>query len=532
MASSDSVVFRFGAFELLPARRELRCRGAPVALGTRAFDLLAALVRRNGALATKNELLAEVWAGTVVDENNLAAQVSALRRILAADPDLDRRLVTVPGRGYRFVAEVAVSPLRSAEAAAARDVAPDAAPDGAPSLVVLPFASLATDPAQAHFAAGLSQIVATDLSRIAGLVVVASASAATFGPAPADLRAVSRTLGVGYVLAGSVQRGERTVRINAQLVDGRSGTQVWSDILDGDDADLLSLQDRITGRIANAIGREIFVAAARSGNARHTDPRASDLVIRGIAADTRPQSRDVLREQEALFAQALALDPDHADAHARLARAILLQVTQGHVPPDALAVALDRGIAAAERAVALDPRNARAHNAMGLVHVLARDFERAALADETAIALDRNFALSHNNLGNALLHLGRGRDALRAVETALRLDPLGPQLGSFLTVAGFSRLLVGETEAAIACFARARAANPLLPRAHAGAAIALAHGGAIAAARRATADLVRVAPHYRLSETIDASGAWSPPAYRRFHDEVLVPGARRAGVPL
>jgi TolB-like protein/Tfp pilus assembly protein PilF len=527
MALSDSV-FRFGAFELLPARRELRCRGVPVALGTRAFDLLAALVRREGALATKDELLVEVWAGTVVDENNLAAQVSALRKILAADPDLSRRLVTVPGRGYRFVAEISVVAPSSTDAIAALD----AAPDGAPSLVVLPFASLGADPAQAHFAAGLSQIVATDLSRIAGLVVVASASAATFGPAPADVRAVSRTLGVGYVLAGSVQRGERAVRINAQLIDGQSGAQVWSEILDGDDADLLSLQDRITGRIANAIGREIFVAAARSSVARHADPRATDLVIRGIAADTRPQSRDVLREQEALFAQALALDPDHADALARLARAILLQVTQGHVAPDARSEALARGVAAAERAVGLDPRNARAHNALGLVHVLARDFERAALADETAIALDRNFALSHNNLGNALLHLGRGGDALRAVETALRLDPLGPQLGSFLTVAGFSRLLIGETDAAVAAFARARAANPLLPRAHAGAAIALANADATAAAERATDELLRVAPHFRLSDTIDASGAWSPPAYRRFHDEVLVPGARRAGVPL
>ena len=102
----DSEVFRVGAFVIDPRARQLTLGRASVSLGSRAFDLLLALVNRQGQLATKDELIAEVWQRSVVDENNLAAQISALRKVLAADPALAGGLQTVPGRGYRLIAEV------------------------------------------------------------------------------------------------------------------------------------------------------------------------------------------------------------------------------------------------------------------------------------------------------------------------------------------------------------------------------------------------------------------------------------------
>lgn len=520
-------VVRFGSFALIPARRELRFRGLPVPIGTRAYDLLVALIGHSGWLAEKDALIAEVWGGSIVDENNLAAQVSALRKVLAVDPALAGCLQAVPGRGYLFLAEVAVG----------MEPADTARSDGhhgsgdALSLVALPFAARADDPAQVDFAHGLSHTLATDLSRISGLLVIASTTAATFAAGNADARLVSRELGVRYVLTGSVQRIARTLRINAQLADGRTGLQLWSERFDGDDGDMLALQDRITGQIANAMGREVFVAAARAGDERGVDPRSFDLVIQGIAADTRAQSRDVLREQERLFARAVALDPNHADAHARLARAILLQATQLH------ALALDqstlaRGVAAAERAVALDPGNARTHFAMGLVHVLHHDFARAALSNEAAVALDRNFALAHNNLGNAHVHLGDGPSAMAAAEHALRLDPRGPQVGACRTTLGFAALLLDDIARAVDAFAQARAANPKLPRAHVGAAIALALAGDTTAARCAVADLLTLLPDYRLSGTMDGCWPRSPPRYRAFYEQVLQRGAALAGMPV
>ncbi len=519
----------FGAFRLVFDRRDLSFRGARVPLGSRAFDLLLALIKRRGQLATKNELLAEVWAGTIVDENNLAAQISTLRKIFAADPALAGCLQTVPGRGYRFVAEITVE----TEAAGGSKMPLVGGFGGeALSLVVLPFSNLSSDAEQGYFAQGLGQTVATDLSRISGLLVISSTTAAAFEGSGLDVRQVSRELGVRYALTGSVQRSDRNLRINTQLVDGQSGLQIWSDLFDGDATDLLALQDRITGRIANSIGREIFVAATRDGEARDIDPKASDLVMRGIAADNRPQSLECLQEQEILFGRAVELDPRHSDALARLSRAIVIQVTQSHAPSPHKEDMLRRGVSAAEQALAIDPGNARAHYAMGLVHVLRRDFERAALSNETAIALDRNFSLAHNNLGNSLVHLGRGKEALHAVETAFRLDPRGPQIGAFWTVAGLSHLLLGDTAEAIRCFARARVANPKLPRAQLGAAISLALIGDVSAARLAATELLRLVPHYRLSDTIDGCLPMSPPRYRQFYEDILRPGAILAGVPV
>ncbi|UUX96319.1 winged helix-turn-helix domain-containing protein [Aquabacterium sp. J223] len=520
-APPSAQALRFGGFCLLPGRRELRFGEAPVAIGHRAFDLLLALATRPGQLVGKDTLMAEVWAGTVVEDNNLAAQASALRKVLAADPALAGCLQAVPARGYRFTAEVVAD--------AAGTPSPAADPQ-ALSLVVMPFTALGAGD-QAHVAEGLSHTVATDLSRIAGLDVVASASAACLPAGPFDARQVSRALGVRYLLAGSVQRHGPRLRVNAQLVDGPSGRQLWSDRFDGDDGDLFALQDRITGRIANAIGREVFVAAARDGEARPVASSAFDLLMRGIAADNRPQSLPALREQAAWFAQAVARDPCLAEAHARLARALLLQVTQAHAPTAADEDTLARGVAAAEAAVALGPANARAHCAMGLVHVLRGDFPRAVGANEAAIALDRNFALAHNNLGNAQVHLAEGAAGLQAADTALRLDPRGPQRGAFCTTRGFALLLLDRPQEAVAAFEQARTANPQLPRAAAGLAIAHVRRGDAAAARSVAAELRTLAPHYRLSQTIDACRPGSSDGYRRFHDEVLRPGAEAAGLP-
>jgi adenylate cyclase len=526
----DIHLFSFGLFTLDSRRRELLLGGAPVSIGSRAFDLLIALIARRGQLATKEELIAEVWPSTVVDENNLAAQVVALRKILSTDPKLSKCVQTISGRGYRFVAHVALQ----ADFDVTVDASGPAQGSGsdALSLAVLPFASLSNDVDQTHYAQGLSHTIATDLSRIAGLLVISPTTAATFEGRGLDARQVSRELAVQYVLAGSLQRIKGQVRINAHLVDGGSGLHVWSELFDGDDTDLLVFQDRITGRIANSIGREIFVAAARGGLARNIDPNSFDLLMRGIAADNRPQSLEVLQLQESLFARAVELDPQHAEAHARLARAILLQVTQVHArtPHDALLLA--RGVKAAETAVALGPYNPRAHCAMGLVYVSRYEFERAVMANEAAIALDRNFAIAHNNLGNSLVHLGSGADALPAVETALRLDPRGPSLGSFWTTKGYAQLLLGAYDDAVMSFMRARSTNPMLPRGHVGAAISLALSGDVDAARQATRELLRIVPHYRLSHTMDANQSSSSPGYRKFFENVLRPGAEQAYLPI
>src|SRR3954471_12349910 len=130
--------FAFGPFRLLAARHELLAQGVPVAIGQRALDVLLALVRRHGELVTKDELMSEVWPGMVVEENNLAVHISALRKILGQTGDGKSYLQTVAGRGYRFVASVTYEELsRTAEPApsAAAPTAPDGVAHNLPQLL-------------------------------------------------------------------------------------------------------------------------------------------------------------------------------------------------------------------------------------------------------------------------------------------------------------------------------------------------------------------------------------------------------------
>ena len=118
--------FVFGPFRLLVGRRELLAHGVPVALGQRAFEILLTLVSRHGQLVTKDELMAEVWPGVVVEENNIQVHISAVRKVLAAAGDGERYLLTVAGRGYRFVAPVERASGEEAKTAEAPDRSPAA----------------------------------------------------------------------------------------------------------------------------------------------------------------------------------------------------------------------------------------------------------------------------------------------------------------------------------------------------------------------------------------------------------------------
>ena len=182
------------------------------------------------------------------------------------------------------------------------------------SIVVLPFTNLSGDPEQAYLADGLTTKITTDLSRASGLFVIAATTANTFKDKQITVQQVGKDLGVRYALQGNVQRGGEKIRINAQLADVASGGQLWAETFDGDRSDLFVLQDRITSRIANSIGREIVVAAARESEARKTDPKASDLMLHAVALTAKTPTLENLQQREKLFRELLLVDPNTVDA--------------------------------------------------------------------------------------------------------------------------------------------------------------------------------------------------------------------------
>src|SRR5262245_3728576 len=161
--------------------------GAVVPLGHRAIELLCTLATANGALVTKDELLRLVWPGITVEENNLQVQISTLRKVLHSG-DAQDYVVTVPGRGYRFIG---LQGSGDAEHAEAGPVAPDK-----PSSVVLPFDNLSGDPEQQYFSDGMADDIAADLSKVSGLLVIARNSALAYRGRVIKVQEVSRELEV------------------------------------------------------------------------------------------------------------------------------------------------------------------------------------------------------------------------------------------------------------------------------------------------------------------------------------------------
>ena len=234
--------FAFGRWRLLPASRRLLADGAPIVLGSRAFDVLLALVEAGGQLVTKDDLMRRVWLGTIVDENNIQVQISALRKALGADGQ--RLIATIPGRGYRFTGQLSGRAMPAPSASEA--------PSG-PSIAVLPFQNMSGDPEQEYFVDGMVEEITTALSRIRWLFVASRNSSFVYKAPAVDVQRVGRELGVRYVLEGSIRKAGERVRITAQLIDAVSGAHLWADRFDGALEDVFDLQDRVASNVAGVI---------------------------------------------------------------------------------------------------------------------------------------------------------------------------------------------------------------------------------------------------------------------------------------
>ena len=230
------------------------------------------------------------------------------------------------------------------------------------SIVVLPFANLSNDPDQQYFADGITEDVTTDLSRLAGMMVISRNTAFTYQNKRIDTKQIGRELGVRYMLEGSVRRSGDQIRINAQLIDAETDKHLWADRFSSDASDLLALQDEITSRIAIALSLEL-VAAEAARPAEHPD--ALDYILQGRAAVSNPRSRGKYAEAISLFERALTLDPESVAARSWLAITLASRVINQMTDCAAADIVCATGLVG--QAFASSPRSATVHFAKGEV---------------------------------------------------------------------------------------------------------------------------------------------------------------------
>jgi DNA-binding winged helix-turn-helix (wHTH) protein/TolB-like protein/tetratricopeptide (TPR) repeat protein len=441
--------YEFGDFRVdIAARRLYRSNGEVVRVTPRLFDTLLYLIEHRDRLIEKDELIAAIWPNRIVEENNLNQTISALRRALGNRDG--QCILTVPGRGFRFVdlpqnlAEIGPGPLKAAAdrrgnvvqlyALAHKVEEPARHPSPAEgraaerqlgsiaSLAVLPFKPLIAGQSDDGLLLGMAELLIARLSASRELVVRPLGVVRRYGTAEQDPLEAGRELGVDAVLDGGVLRTGERVRVTGRLLRIADGVALWAGSFDERFADVFALQDAITERVAQALALPLAGATLSHLTRRQTESvDAYQLYLAGRQHSSQ-LTQNELRTAIALFERAIALDPRYARAHAGAADAYRRLPVACDLPPEEN---FPYAEAAAQKALALDPNQADAHVALGFVRFwydwrwdeAKREFLRA-------IEIDPDSAESHLGYAHLLSNIGQHERAIAEIRRARELDPL------------------------------------------------------------------------------------------------------------
>lgn len=462
-APDSCETFRFGDFVLDLAAYELRDKGRPVRLERQPMDLLILLVERRGQLVTRAEIVELLWGPDVfVDvETGVHTAIRKIRRALRDSTDAPRFLDTVPGKGYRFVAQVRVEGPDAVTAAPASVQAqpgvtsPQALPSKSPTsnrvrlatvalvlsglaglsawawhwpsdvtLAVLPFDNLSGDPEAEYLASGLAEEVMVALGQIdpARVHIVGRWSIMSYKRTTKSRPEIARELRADYLVESAVRAERGRVRITASLVRARDQVQVWSDTYDREPTSILSLQQELSAAIATQVRLRLSpdrLSALARRQTRNAD--AYDLYLRGrnFASQRTPETTTQAID---LFKRATTLDPSYALAWAGLAKVYSATPLNADAPPLTVGpLAWD----AATRAARTDPQLGEAQEALGhSLWTYGWDWPAAERALRRAVTLDPQSVMGHVSLGHLLSQMGQHLEAGREMRRARELDPL------------------------------------------------------------------------------------------------------------
>lgn len=435
------VVYDFGRFRLDPQRRRLLllADNTTLALPPRVFDTLLCLIEHRGELLEKAALMDMIWPRADVEENSLNRNISLLRRALGEKPGDHAFIVTAPGSGYRFVAEVSIT-----------DAPPDVPSDGGRStretlwnfaeidtrhsVAVLPFANLTGDPASDYICFGIAEELIHGLTGITGLKVPARTSSFAYKDRNADVRLIARELGVKYVLEGSVRTIADKLRITIQLVNGATGYHLWSQSFDRAPSDLLVLRDDIAGSVARAM--HVGTPHGPGASSPPTrDVKAYQLLLEAEwLLHTIPSESNVRRAID-LMRQIVNDDPGCARAFALLGDAYSI----AHGIRYAIPNALSESERFARSALELDANEWSPHIALAEASRARGQWVAAEASYDVGVRLGRNapMAFARRSMG-LWLNVGYLR---RAFDDALQshlLAPARPETAMFVSLSALA----------------------------------------------------------------------------------------------
>lgn len=498
----------FGPFRVDASRRLLLRDGDPVALTPKAFDILMVLLRNADRIVEKDELMKLVWPNTVVEENNLTRNVSSLRKALEEGPTDRRFIVTIPGRGYQFAAEVPLMAPESEivfERHARAEVRIEEETDEAPtlpklkpaarsrvvliigvsvltltalgfaifyvaqrrapvtsvksdSIAVLPFDTSSLDPQLEYLADGITESTIDHLSRSQDLKVISLGSVLPYRGHQVSPQEIGRTLGVRRIMIGKIVIQQGRMIVLAELINTADGTHIWGQQYNRMLGDIISVQEDIATQIAAKLQIGVTEEQRKLFRKRYTeDFEAYKLYVRGRYYWNK---RDVPDLQRGLsyFQQAIDRDPTYALAYAGLADAYFVECAAGAVPARE---GFPKAKAAALAALELDDSLAAAHASLAHIYFdYDWNWTDAEAEYKKAIALGPNYSIAHYFYGTFLLAMARNTEAFAELRRAQELDPLSPMIATFI---GKGYYYSGNTRESIAQYRKVLQSSPHFP---------------------------------------------------------------------
>lgn len=486
MNEKHSQIYEFGEFRLDAAKRLFYGReNELIALTPKVFDTLLYLVRNAQRVIEKDELMSEIWADSIVEENNLNKNISILRRSLGETRDEHRFIVTIPGRGYKFVAEVRevsenpssieseiTAPESSGESEFFEDdeseiwnskskTNPHQNPTtgnqktnrlqfavlavllifsvaaiafylrrgseksvDAPikTIAVLPFKPLVRENRSEALELGMADALINKISASEEIIVRPLGSVRRFSDLEQDVLQAGRELGADSVLEGTIQTSGDRIRIAARLVSTGDGKQLWTETFDEKFTDIFAVQDSISQKVLSALTLKLTGEARKRLTKRDTENvEAYQLYMKGRFHAARLILPEAVKGVE-YYNQALALDPNYALCYVGIAQAHVAFALSGDVAAND---AMPKAKAAAIRAVELDADLPESHVAAGfLAFWYDWNWNEAESKYRRALELDPNNAAAHFFYAHLNSNLGRHGEALKMVDRARQLDPL------------------------------------------------------------------------------------------------------------
>jgi TolB-like protein/DNA-binding winged helix-turn-helix (wHTH) protein len=451
--------YRFGEFELDLDAQELRSGGQLLHLERRPMDLLALLVRSQGRLVSRDELVHTLWPKNVIIDfdSGLNTLVRKVRQALGDSSGEPRFIVTVPGRGYRFIAPVdepaesVVAPsaalpenLRSSRVrhiaapillalllvagavSLVRWQAGETQPPGTTRIAVLPFENLTGDDELGYLASGLAEETGISLSRLElpDFRVIGGMSARTIAIANLPLRTIGKELDADYLVVSALSRAGSKIRVTSRLIQVADGEQVWSAPFDRELTNVLGLQRELSIAIAEQVRQQLSPDVAAAIDRRQTrNPAAYELYLKGLHSWHKFTPDMVPRALE-YYEAAVALDPRYALAWAEVTRVLASSPVTMNADIDTVR---ERAHDALQKALEYGPDLAEVQLAAESYYMFIEwDFASAEAAGRRAIAMAPDNGLAHMVLGMVLDARSKHVEANQMLRRARELEPFFP----------------------------------------------------------------------------------------------------------